>query len=195
MTSVGNRKSTLEEILLKSLLKTEMSDFYNYLITDDDLSLIQKACSTILGKIPQNAFNCATLSALLGAMMQDNSNIPAVVVAGHLDINSKRIFFCKNIIPYTNEKKIINEIWDGHCWVEINNTIIDISLLRTIHFGNVPDFLRSKIINDFGFSTGALIASPEKFAENGFIYTPCYVLSQNQINGLILGAQEEFTIE
>lgn len=195
MKQSADRKDFLYEILHANLTETEVDNYFKYNVIEDDINLIQKACRSTFLKIPQTEFNCAMLSSVLGAMIQDNSSIPAVVLAGHLDVDNRRIFYCKSNIPNVEATTVIKEIWEGHCWVEINNLIIDVSLLRTIHYGNTPDFLLSKVKKDFGNSTGALILTSEKFYELGFHYTPCYLLSKNQINGLIRGAQQAYNID
>ncbi|MCG6191485.1 hypothetical protein [Maribellus maritimus] len=171
--------------LINILDKERIEAFNSYNLTTKDIEFIREVNEDVLRKIPQKAFNCAQLSALLGAVIYDHSDIPVAVISGHLDYFEKRIFNCKSPIPYSSEKKEINEIWDGHCWVEIPNLIIDNSIFRTIYLGNVSSTFRDQIIKKFGNGKGTIIAPIEKMYTIGFNYTPCYELNQNQINGLI----------
>ena len=180
------------EIILENTLKTIMTEkeihsYLSYELTGNDEIFLKEVINEVLRKLPANAFNCGLSSALLGAMILDNSSIPVSVISGHLDYSTKRIFNCYNPIPYSTEKIYINEIWDGHCWVEINNLIIDISIFRTIYNGKVSNDLYDKIISQFGKGRGALLGSPKEIQKLGFDYIPCYGLTQNQISGLIRG--------
>ncbi len=173
------------ERLINILNKKQIDSFNSYKLTKEDISFIKEVVEGILTQIPQKAFNCAQLSAFLGAVIQDNTNIPLVVLSGHLDYSGKRLFNCKYPLPYSSNKTEINEIWDGHCWVEIPNLILDISFFRTVYYGNISENLKKKIINQFGKGKGTLIASFEQMAKMEFNYTPCYQVDNNMIDGLI----------
>ena len=183
------------ETVLKSTLRTVMTEedvdsFLSYEITDSDVSFLKEAINGVLSIMPTDAFSCATLSGLLGAYINDHSNIPVSVISGHLDYSSKRIFNCYKPIPYSTDKEEINEIWDGHCWVELNNLIVDISIFRTIYYGQVPRDLHENIVNKFGKGRGALVGTIRDIQKNDFVYTPCYCLTQDQISGLVRGAEK-----
>ena len=165
--------------------KKQIDVFNVYSLTEKDIEFIKEINNEVLSKIPQKAFNCAQLSALLGAVITDNSNIPVVVVSGHLDYWGNRIFNCKSPLPYSTAKKEINEIWDGHCWVEVPNLVIDISLFRTIYYGNVPEKIKEQIVTQFGKGRGSIMASSSQMETIGLKYTPCYQVNENLINGLI----------
>ncbi len=179
------RDSVLRETMKTVLNEKEIDSFFSYKITRGDMNFLQEATTGVLKNIPAKAFNCALMSALLGAVIFDHSKIPVVVVSGHLDYYSRRIFNCKKPIPYSTNKKVINEIWDGHCWVEICNLIIDISIFRTIYYGQVPQDLHKEIIENFGEGKGTIAGTQSELKKSGFIYSPCYCLTQDQINGLI----------
>lgn len=180
------------EIILENTLKTIMTEkeihsYVSYELTSNDEIFLKEVIEEVLRKLPVKAFNCGLSSALLGAVILDNSSIPVSVICGHLDYFTKRIFTCYILIPYSTENISINEIWDGHCWVEINNLIIDISIFRTVYNGKVPNDLFDKIISQFGKGRGALLGSPKEIQKLGFNYIPCYGLTQDQISGLIRG--------
>lgn len=185
------RNSRLKEILENTMNQNEIDSFLTYKINEKDKNFIQEVVKEALINIESKAFNCASSSALLGAMISDNSDIPIIVLSGHFEFNSKRIFNCTNPIPYVDKGKISNENWDGHCWVEINDLIIDLSIFRTIYYGKVPYSLRKEIIEKFGEGKGALIGYSSYLKEKGFNYIPKYILNQKQINGLINGLSYE----
>ncbi|WP_461640265.1 hypothetical protein [Labilibaculum euxinus] len=170
----------------KGILKQSQIDTFNsYILTDDDMDFLREVNKEVLLKIPQKAFNCAQLSALLGAVIMDNSKIPVSVMSGHLDYSNQRLFNCKSPLPYSTDKKSINEIWDGHCWVELPNLIIDNSFFRTIYYGNIPNSIKDNVINKFGEGKGTLIVSPAQMSLIELNYTPCFEVHDDLITGLI----------
>lgn len=183
------RELKLRETLKSVLTEKEVQSFFSYQLTNDDLAFLKEAVIEVLRKVPANAFNCAMLSGILGAIISAHSNIPVAVIAGHLDYSSRRLFNCSRPFPYATNKKEINEEWDGHCWVELNNLLIDISIFRTIYYGQVPEDLYNEIVIKFGEGRGALLSSANEMINQGFNYIPCYSLTNDQISGLVLGAQ------
>ncbi|MFK5959481.1 MAG: hypothetical protein QM495_11515 [Lutibacter sp.] len=169
----------------------EIDSFVTYELNEKDKNFIQEVVKETLRNVKPKAFNCALLSALLGAMIYDNSDIPVVVLSGHFEYNSNRIFNCTKPIPFTNKEKMINDSWDGHCWIEINDLIIDLSIFRTIYYGKVPNSFKTEIVEKFGAGKGALIGYSSCLKELGFNYIPKYSLNQEQINGLIKGLSYE----
>ncbi len=188
------RELKLNDVLKTTLTEKEIQDFFSYALTTDNLAFLKEAINEVLTIVPKNAFNCAMLSGILGAIISDHSKIPVSVIAGHLDYSSKRIFNCTRPIPYSTDKKEITEEWDGHCWVEINNLIVDISFFRTMYYGQIPTDLNKQIRAKFGEGRGALVCSPNEMLNQGFNYTPCYCLTKDQISGLVLGAQTLFRL-
>ena len=189
-----NEYKMTRELKLRETLKTvftekEVQSFFSYHLTNEDKAFIKEAVIGVLKIVPANAFNCAMLNGLLGAIISDHSNIPVAVIAGHLDYSSRRLFNCSRPFPYSTDKKEINEEWDGHCWVELNNLIIDISIFRTIYYGQVPEDLYNEIVTKFGEGRGALLCSANEMINQEFNYIPCYSLTNDQISGLVLGAQ------
>lgn len=156
----------------------------------DDFTLhgyeeIQKGVQGILATVPPSFGACAPLSASLAAYLRDHYDIPAV--AGDLKIESTRVFKCKKNIPTPGKSgKVINKSWDGHCWVEIDDFICDVSVFRTAYTIDNLSVLKSFILSNFGQGRGAIL-SPIEDLPSGMKYIPKYVLTDNQIDALIAG--------
>jgi hypothetical protein len=177
-----DRQLILENTLKTNMLAKDVEFYLKYNLTEENILFLQDIIKEALNGLPKSAFNCGAASAILAAMILDNSEIPATVIAGHLDYNSTRLFNCYENLPSSTDGM---EIWDGHCWVEIKDLIIDISIFRTIYDGEFPKKIYDDIIVQFGTGHGALLGSPKNLKDAGFIYTPCFNLTENQINGLI----------
>jgi hypothetical protein len=184
-----DRKTLLIEVLKTRYNSKEISDFLNYRLNKHDLEFLKTVITETLRMIPPDAYNCGNLSALLGAIIIDNSEIKANIITGHLDYNGKRLFNCKNNIP-TNST---DEIWSGHCWIELAGYILDISIFRTVYYAeNFPELIKNEIINKYGTGKGSLMIPVESCEDYGFTYTPCFILSEQQINGLVSGTKEKY---
>src|SRR4051812_34310642 len=114
-----NREISLKNVLKHIMTKDELDTFLSYQISEDDISFLKQVAKVALDVVPINAFNCAMLSGVLGAMIIDHSKIPVSVMCGHLDYFSKRLFNCDKPFPSSIDKKVIDEIWNGHCWIDI----------------------------------------------------------------------------
>jgi hypothetical protein len=182
------RDRSLMEVLHQTNNEAAIQRFLQYSLTTEDLEFIKKSANDILLQTPVKAFHCAAMSAAWGAMIEDHSSIPIAVVTGTLKYGKTNIFLGDRALPIGNESAIINEIWDGHCWIEMPGMVADISIFRTIKNAAVPKHFADHLLNSFGASAGLLCASPDTLARYNLFYEPMYSLSTVQINGLINGA-------
>lgn len=189
---MNNRKSALIKSLNKILSSEKIEHYLNYQLDNSHIDFLKINIREILSIIPPDAYNCANLSSLLGAVIMDNSNIPLVIMTGHLDYNGNRIFNCDKAIP-TEKNNIKGEFWNGHCWIEFGQYILDISIFRTVYYAeNFPEKIKRDIVSKYGEGKGALMIPIESIEEYGFEYTPCFALDDKQISGLVQGTNEKY---
>jgi hypothetical protein len=181
----------LGKVLKESLNAEGIKRFIRYKLTNDDKRFIVETALEVLKNCPPLAFNCAAMSSIWSAIIKDNSSIPVSVIAGNLSWMNKKIFSCNRNIPFSNNPITINEVWDGHCWLELGGFIADISLGRTVKYGNVPNDFRNNLKELFGVNFGLICAEPDTLGLKGLNYTPSYSLTDQQINGLINGFQHD----
>jgi len=182
------REDQLIQALREVLSKNEIEIFRQYKVSEQELQSITEVAKDILRRIPRTPYACAMMSALWGACIQDNTKVPVAVIAGHLDVNGRRVFQYKTAIPTSTEERQIEQ-WDGHCWIEFGGHIGDISIFRTSASDLVPLVVRQYIETTFRSGKGVLVASPEYLKFHGLIYTPIRALSKLQIDGLVRGAE------
>jgi hypothetical protein len=183
-------------ILIKSLssifTSQQIDVFLNYKLNDKDINFLKTNIKNTLSIIPPDSYNCANLSSLLGAVIMDNSEIPVTIMTGHLDYEGYRLFSCDKPIP-TKQTKKNGEYWNGHCWIEFGEYILDLSIFRTVYYTEkFPETIKNNIINKYGKGKGSIMIPTDNFEEYGFTYTPRFALNNNQINGLVLGAEEKY---
>jgi hypothetical protein len=148
----------------------------------------------IMRNIPPSFGACAMLSSMWAGYLKDHYSIPALVVAGDLKISGKTIFKCKKNIPEpTRAGKVISSNWAGHCWIEVDGWIGDLSVFRTAYQIDGLSVLRDFIISSFGENRGALLC-PQSDLPPSMKYVPKYILKDNQIDSLISGMAHSMSI-
>jgi hypothetical protein len=83
--------------------------------------------------------------------------------------------------------------WDGHSWLVLGDYIGDLSVCRTAYRRPPQSRLRMAVIERFGEGKGLLLMKAADFEAQGFSYKPKYVLTEQQIDSLMLGARQLFT--
>jgi hypothetical protein len=179
-----DREQNLIKALKDTLTIDEIQAFLSYSVDEKDINLIRDTAKAALINSPNIAMNCAAMSAIWAAMIQDHSKIPVSAICGNLMWNNKTIFMCNETIPSVS----VNKEWDGHCWIEFGGLVADISIFRTIN--NVPKLMDFKNFMErtFGTGKGMICVKPEKLSSLGLIYQPIYSLTKLQIDGLINGS-------
>ncbi len=183
------RIDLLKKILGQTMTETQVQRFISYQLTQEDISFLQDSALNVLQRMPYKGFNCAAMNAIWCAIIQDHSSIPVSAVAGSLYFGDTAIFTCHNNIPYTSEPTTINEVWDGHCWLEFGGLIADISIGLTVALENVPPAFLDHWTKNIGNSKGMVCATTAHFESLNIHYDPCYSLNTEQINGLLAGIQ------
>lgn len=145
----------------------------------------------VLQTFPPQPGSCAVMSAMWAAALRDTKKYPVHAVAGILSLDGVPIFGQDTLgRDFSNEFSGENLDWDGHVWIQFGEYIGDISLFRTAYADKAPQRLKAKVVNTFGEGRG-LFAMPEPDAcSYGLHYDPQYVLSDEQISGLMRGAAQ-----
>ena len=179
------RAPTIEQLVARFKGIEEAYLFNSFSLTNPQL--LGTSAKDIMTHVPPSFGACAMISAMWAGYLKDHYSIPAIVVAGDLKISGKTIFKCKNNLPEpTKSRNIISGKWDGHCWIEIDGWIGDLSIFRTAYQIETQSVLKDFVLSNFGHGKGALI-SPKNELPAGLKYIPKYVLKENQIDSLIAG--------
>lgn len=185
------RKEILKEIICRDLGLNSYAKYSAYRL--EEFSEISKHVSNLLSLAPPSFGSCVMLSATLAAILQEKSSIPAIAVLGDLLISEFPIFECKKNLPsprYDGDE--IRENWDGHCWVEIDDAIIDVSIFRSAYSVSAPSLLKSFIVSNFGMGKGALLSTCEQLP-SGMEFRPKFALTDVQIDNVLMGFKAEYT--
>jgi len=149
------------------------------------LETVKGAINEALRGMPHAPFLCLPLSAALYAILKDKHGIESSIVAGNLSFKSTIIFQHDFSISGTTNASL--QYWAGHAWVELNGSIIDLSLFRTLYSDSFTKPCKNEIISMFGKGRGAIIASPQVLQGDGLIYTPVEALTDEDATGIIKG--------
>ena len=180
------RDKTLKQLITLAYNIKEAENYFQFRL--DNPQILISSAKEILANLPHSFGACAMLSAVWAAILRDRYSIPAIAVAGDLKIENITVFQCKNNIPekskYGKEKP---ETWDGHCWIEVNDYVGDLSIFRTAYAISGPSILKEFILSNFGNGKGCLICSHQELNQMGMEYLPKFVLNESQVTGLIKG--------
>ena len=162
--------------------------YQTYQLTNFDA--LPQTAREIMATIPPVPGACAILSAVWVSILNERFGIPAIAVAGEIKVGNARMFHCKKNIPINPmlEEDQFQIDWKGHCWVEVDDYIGDLSLFRTAYALDKNTYLRSFIETNFGSNRGALIF-PSEQKPTGLSYKPKYVLDRPRLNMLTASAE------
>ena len=148
---------------------------------------LANTASDIMSTIPPTFGACAMLSAVWAGILRKEYGIPAIVVAGDLKIGTKHVFKCTENIPMKEfSEDAASDVWDGHCWIEIDGCIGDLSLFRTAYSLDHTSRLKQFVESTFGLKKGCLFLPVEEIPKP-MEYIPKFVLSDYQVDGLVAG--------
>jgi hypothetical protein len=181
LTKSHNRLYALIEA---SYSTAHAEQFQRSIVTSDHINKISKSCKQILDIFPYQPFCCAYMSALLVDFAKQEG-LTSYLAAGSLDFKGRRLFQYENSVEVSTD---IIQNWPGHCWVVLNNVIVEISLFRTAYSQKSPKWLEALIVEHFGQGKGVIIADYAKLGEYGFSYQPEYIFTEQQVEGLLKAA-------
>lgn len=188
---MNNNHETIIRLIEKSYSINESLKWDSYEVTSQDKNYIVTRGQEILENFPYIPKCCAPMSSMWAALIRDNTNIPAHVVAGCLNFKGKKLF--GNDLKTDKIQDVFfnsNSSWDGHCWVMFGHLIGEISLFRTAYKEKQHVWLKRMVIESFGKGRGMLLATLSDAEKLGLQYQPQYILTDDQITGLELGARD-----
>ena len=172
------------QIIARDRGKEDASTFASYVL--DDVAPITTTAKELLQSVPPASGACAMLSAGWAAYLRHRFSIPAVAVAGDLKIRDHFVFECTENIPVgTGQGMVISKSWGGHCWMEIDGYICDLSIFRTAYTLTGKSRLKSFVEKTFGKGRGALVCQKQELDRIAMNYRPKHVLSDAQMDGLL----------
>ncbi|MBU0673151.1 MAG: hypothetical protein KJ950_00740 [Proteobacteria bacterium] len=180
-----NQDKILKKLITKYCGKQKADEYFSFKLEGKQV-LIDTA-QELLESLPPSFGACALISATWAGFLRDKYSVPAIVVAGDLEIEDKKIFKCRKNLPVPKKTgKLVLGKWDGHCWIEVDGIIGDLSIFRTAYAVKGPSILKEYIVSNFGIGRGAFLCPKNEFPTD-LKYVPKYVLDRKQINGLISG--------
>lgn len=157
------------------------------MISSQDISEIVDSGRVILENMPPIHGGCLYISAMLVAMINDNTELDAKLVTGSLVVEGKTIFSHSDIAGAFSTGNEVLSSWDGHAWVSISGLIFDFSIFRTIYSEQTPKNIAeifSKIFGDKSY----LVGQSNKLNEMGVVYKQRELLTDSNVTALIQSA-------
>ncbi len=157
------------------------------MISSQEISEIVENGRVILERMPPIHGGCLYISALLVAMINDNTELDAKLVTGSLVVKDKTIFSHSDIGGVFSTGNDGLSSWDGHAWVSISGIIFDFSIFRTIYSEQTPKIISDTFLNLFG-DISYLVGQSNKLNEMGVVYKQCEELTDSNVTSLIQSA-------
>jgi len=182
---VSVRNKTLKQLISRARGISEAEKFFSFRL--EAPQVLVETAHEILSQTPPLFGACAQLNASWAGLLKEYYSIPAIVVAGDLKISGKNVFKCtKKLSEAGKSGKVTTGHWDGHCWIEIDGYIGDLSIFRSAYAETAPSVLHSFIVSKFGYGRGGFICRNTELPD-GMQYVPKFVLKDNQINSFTAG--------
>lgn len=155
---------------------------------DNPKKILAESVKEVLSNIPLKPFFCLPLSAGLYMILKDREGFDVRIVTGNLFYKNEILFKQDfSIESVTNEQYTD---WEGHAWVEWEELIIDLSIVRTVYSDQFTKACKTQIIKTFGDGRGCIIANRQQFSEMGFTYVSIDVLRDETATGILSGMDE-----
>jgi hypothetical protein len=170
--------------------------YKSFRLSESDLEPIKKEASEILRTTVPLPGRCTTLSAAWAGYVRQRNQIPMAAVTGSLFLNDQCVFRYDSdqSIPRFEREHGLSP-WPGHCWVEVDGWLGDISLLRTAHTDPSSPILRPFVEKHFEKATGAVFKQRIELEAVGMYYVPMHVITKQQERDLVKGFLHELDLD
>lgn len=157
------------------------------MITSEEINEIVESGKAILEKMPPVHGACLYISAMLVAMINDNTELNAKLVTGSLSVKGKTIFSHSPISQLLSSGSDSMSRWDGHSWVSVSGLVFDFSVFRTVYLEITPSDIQ-KLFNEVFGQIAFLVGQKNKLDEMQVIYTQAEELTDSHVTTLIQSA-------
>jgi hypothetical protein len=147
--------------------------FKSYRPSDRDRAMIAAKAAEMLKLLTPAAAAAAEMSAAFVVHLERDLDAPAYMVTGELRLMGE---------PLSPP--------NGHAWLMIGSNVADIALFRMAYSRTAPSNLAQHAYQMFGPDQGLLFAPWSDTRKVGFDYIPHRVLSDEEIDSLLVSARE-----
>jgi hypothetical protein len=157
--------------------------------SEAEMTILTEVGEEALGIFGRVTHACAPMSAAYTARLQYEMKVPVYMVAGSLKVCDKWIYGTGR--PFDGKRFFASDpSWDGHAWVMFGPYVTDVSLRQTALSERSHPLLSAHVRQLFGEKPGLLIMKWTEAPHAGFYYAPRYVLTDQEVTNLFLGAQK-----
>lgn len=150
-----------------------------------EIRIIKNVAIEILKNISNRPFFCLPLSALLYATLKDNFNVESKLVTG--DLLYRDLYIFKQDYKIADAENAVAQSWSGHAWVEIEDTICDLSFFRTLYSADFTKSFKNELIDYFGRGRGFQIINANDAQNMILTYNAIDYLSDEMATSIIQG--------
>jgi hypothetical protein len=162
--------------------------FKSYEMSDADRVVVSQSAVDLLRVFPDVAGASAMMSAALAVQLESRLQAPVHVVAGTLSVEGAAVLGDGAGFDGAQVFAEADPRWNGHVWVMIGATIVDVSIFRTAYSAQGPARLAKHVDLVFGPGKGLYVDPWQRSSQRGLGYDPHYVLSAQEVTRLMGGA-------
>lgn len=162
--------------------------FKSYRLEDADGAVLAQCALDLLKVFPPVPGTSALMSAALAVHLETRLSAPIQVVAGTLTVEGVPVFGDRLAFDGPATFGASDAEWPGHVWVMVGPYVADISIFRTAYSRQGPARLSRHIDLTFGPNKGLYVDLWKHTRQQGLGYEPQYVLSADEVTGLMGGA-------
>lgn len=153
-----------------------------------DIQILKEVVTEILNEVPSRPFFCLPMSAMLYAVLKDNSLADPLLITGNLSYKEHIIF--KQDYQIKEVKNGSFSTWSGHSWVKVDGLIVDLSFFRTLYSKAFTKPFKKELIAVFGQGRGCLIIEEQDSPIDILIYRQIDVLDDELATGILKGYEQ-----
>jgi hypothetical protein len=158
---------------------------------EEQLATLRRVGQEVIKIFASVTHACAPVSAAYTARLEFELKkaVPVFLVAGSLKVEGKWIYgdgrSCDGKATFGSS----NPSWDGHAWVMYGPYVADLSVRQTVLSGRSHKSLEALVRKIYGDQEGLLIMKWAEAPSHGFYFAPQYVLTDQEVTNVFLGAQ------
>lgn len=168
--------------------------FKTYVLSDADRAVLSGCAVDLLRIFPPSPtadtlmHASGLMSAALAVQLESRLEVPVHVVAGTLSVEGVPVFGDRRDFDGSALFSAEQPDWNGHLWVMVGPTIVDIALFRAAYSPHGPARLARHVDLVFGPNKALYVDQWKRAGQQGLTYEPQYVLSADEVTLLMGGA-------
>jgi hypothetical protein len=190
-TSFAHLGMKLATLIATSHGPEAAKDYATFQPNEEQLATLQRVGNEVISIFGPVTHACAPMSAAYTARLEFELKkaVPVFMVAGSLKVKGEWIYGDGK--PFDGKAAFgsSNSSWDGHAWVMFGPYVADATVRQTALSGRSHKSLETLVRKTYGEEKGLVVMKWSEAPSHGFYFIPQYVLTDQEVTNVFLGAQ------